>query len=415
MMRYDDEITERAYGISSELGELETVTYRLKADSGGIWDGGTEFYEGNGSHERFKSNRYLELALRASADRSVRSAAERLNRARNEAEGVGATTLRNTVEREGQRMQEAIDKKCKKTFKENGVSENGDDIEWNKIQPVEAKHIDEETVSKAAKMLKIVEYDASEYELPEATVNASVDEVGVNRQSEVRPKEKIKEQRKRVENTVIHIENEKGKYILNGSNIKESLKRLIGFLMYNGLMWQQIVVYSDGARAIHDAVHEMLGYARVKIVLDWYHLGKRCREQLSMACRGVAIRDGVLGELMGKLWRGDVDGAVAVLGGIGGERLKDAEKVTGLVGYLERVRPYVPCYELRRQLGLRNSSNRGEKANDLVVASRQKHNGMAWSDAGSTAFASVSAAILNGELLNWTHRRDFSFSLSRIS
>ena len=70
MMRYDDEITERAYGISSELGELETVTYRLKADSGGIWDGGTEFYEGNGSHERFKSNRYLELALGASADRS---------------------------------------------------------------------------------------------------------------------------------------------------------------------------------------------------------------------------------------------------------------------------------------------------------------------------------------------------------
>ena len=34
---------------------------------------------------------------------------------------------------------------------------------------------------------------------------------------------------------------------------------------------------------------------------------------------------------------------------------------------------------LRANLGLRNSSNPVEKANDLVVAGRQKHNGMAWS------------------------------------
>jgi hypothetical protein len=39
----------------------------------------------------------------------------------------------------------------------------------------------------------------------------------------------------------------------------------------------------------------------------------------------------------------------------------------------------IPVYAVRRQLGLRNSSNRGEKANDLLVAARQKHNGMSWS------------------------------------
>jgi hypothetical protein len=31
---------------------------------------------------------------------------------------------------------------------------------------------------------------------------------------------------------------------------------------------------------------------------------------------------------------------------------------------------------VRRELGLRNSSNQGEKANDLLVAARQKHHGM---------------------------------------
>jgi len=40
-------------------------------------------------------------------------------------------------------------------------------------------------------------------------------------------------------------------------------------------------------------------------------------------------------------------------------------------------------------LGLRNSSNRGEKVNDLVVSERQKHNGMSWSPEGSVALAAA--------------------------
>jgi hypothetical protein len=75
----------------------------------------------------------------------------------------------------------------------------------------------------------------------------------------------------------------------------------------------------------------------------------------------------------------------------------------------------VPCYALRERLGLRNSSNRGEKANDLVVARRQKHNGMSWSDDGSFAFATVATAVSNGELDNWVHRRLFSFNLRPFS
>ncbi|MBR0283197.1 MAG: hypothetical protein IJQ81_16670, partial [Oscillibacter sp.] len=50
---------------------------------------------------------------------------------------------------------------------------------------------------------------------------------------------------------------------------------------------------------------------------------------------------------------------------------------------------------------LRNSSNRVEKENDLVVAQRQKHNGMSWSTTGSGALAQVAALSINGEPHNW--------------
>ena len=88
-------------------------------------------------------------------------------------------------------------------------------------------------------------------------------------------------------------------------------------------------------------------------------------------------------------------------------------EIAELIGYFERVREYVPVYFLRAELGLRNSSNQGEKANDLIVSHRQKHNGMSWSDDGSLAFASVSAAHKNMELHNWIHCNDIGFSFVR--
>jgi hypothetical protein len=60
-------------------------------------------------------------------------------------------------------------------------------------------------------------------------------------------------------------------------------------------------------------------------------------------------------------------------------------------------------------LGLRNSSNRGEKANDLIVSDRQKHNGMSWSKSGSVALATVSALVTNREYKRWFQTGTLSF------
>ena len=61
---------------------------------------------------------------------------------------------------------------------------------------------------------------------------------------------------------------------------------------------------------------------------------------------------------------------------------------------------------LRANLGLRNSSNPVEKANDLVVAGRQKHNGMAWSPEGSGALAALQMIYLNNQPDLWFHRKE---------
>ena len=119
----------------------------------------------------------------------------------------------------------------------------------------------------------------------------------------------------------------------------------------------------------------------------------------------------MLQQIMPILWRGNVDGAISILKLINMGMVKNKNSLDYLIGYLERVRTNIPNYQLRDALGLRNSSNRGEKANDLIVANRQKHNGMSWSDSGSTTLASVSALLRNQELDNWIKNKTLSLKL----
>ncbi len=80
--------------------------------------------------------------------------------------------------------------------------------------------------------------------------------------------------------------------------------------------------------------------------------------------------------------------------------------------YLAKNRLMIPAYAVRRELGLRNSSNRGEKANDLIVADRQKHNGRSWSQSGSLALASVTALKQNQEYQKWFQEGQIEFELA---
>ena len=86
--------------------------------------------------------------------------------------------------------------------------------------------------------------------------------------------------------------------------------------------------------------------------------------------------------LLNYLWHGLIEPATDYLKTIEDVYIKNRDALLKLRGYFERNRPFIPCYSVRKRLGLRNSSNVGEKSNDLLVSDRQKHNGMSWSPQG---------------------------------
>jgi len=172
-------------------------------------------------------------------------------------------------------------------------------------------------------------------------------------------------------------------------------------------------LFGDGARSLQAAIlTRFQGLPQVRIILDWYHLKKKYEYELSLVLKGSKIRNAVLEQLLPLLWLGKVDTAIEYVRTICPENLKTGQSVERLIGYFERNREPIPCYALRHKLGLRNSSNKGEKANDLCVASRQKHNGMSWSKQGSVALTTVTAMPINHELSHWYSKNEIQFKLA---
>jgi len=399
------------YCIESELGQLETKTHKVICDDIVKFDARTDLFEETKPRERFKSNNYRELALKYMAVMSNRNATTMLNRMRRETDGTIPTTLRNNVEREGIAII-----RHKEALADEALLSNGFTVDIEMIQPErfvqdEPKAIDEEIVIKAADAMGVKHFEPSAYEDPATSVNISIDDVCVNRQSETRPKDEGKEQPKRVNNTVIHVQYGNRKSLLNAKSVPTAIKLLIGLLINSRLLTKQLVFFTDGARDIHSWIIKLFSFANYKIILDWYHLEKKCREQLSMILSGRKARNAFLERLKPYLWYGNTTGAIETLNGLQDKEVRDKEKLNKLIEYLDRVRDYIPNYALRKELGLRNSSNQGEKANDQIVASRQKHNGMSWSNPGSLALATVTAASYNGELEQYIYHGQISLQL----
>jgi hypothetical protein len=74
-----------------------------------------------------------------------------------------------------------------------------------------------------------------------------------------------------------------------------------------------LVFFTDGARCIHDEIERMFSFTKDKTVLDWYHLVKKFREYHGMVLIGKEISGEYLGAIKPLLWRGDVDGAIALM------------------------------------------------------------------------------------------------------
>jgi hypothetical protein len=165
---------------------------------------------------------------------------------------------------------------------------------------------------------------------------------------------------------------------------------------------RRLLVLGDGAAWIR-SWFEGLGIPFKAMVLCWWHLRKRCYESMSSAGGPKDRRRAFEKELLGKLWRGEVEAAIGLLRGAL-EWVRNPTSVEDLIGYLEKRRAYIPDYEQRQRAGLWIASTRVEKFNDWAVSARCKHRGMCWSPQGVLALAALEAARRNDELDQW--RRD---------
>lgn len=346
-----------------------------------------------------------------------------INRIRHQEGATPSRTLRDNTESEGSKVANVIEYKSKKILKDNGFNEEGG--YEGKVEKYKADRIIQLPEDKVAKVIELSQSKLevrSEmvknpvcYEDAEQTVNISIDDVGVKKQKESRKSDRGTdiEKIKYIHNTVVHIEKGKGRYILNGEGLRSVLRILTAFLLNNELLKYRLQFFTDGHTILQETIIKWFSwYKNIGIILDWYHLGKKCKEQLSLGMKGREVRNKVLNELIPLLWYGLVDKAITYLREIDKEEIKNKASIEKLVGYIERNKPYIPCYAVRKEIGLRNSSNIGEKANDIVVSHRQKHNGMSWSKTGSVFLASITALVRNDEYKSWFEEGKIEFKLA---
>jgi hypothetical protein len=157
-----------------------------------------------------------------------------------------------------------------------------------------------------------------------------------------------------------------------------------------------LLLITDGARWIRSFFTDTLSHiTRKTMLLDWHHLQQRCLELSSRICRTKVTKAQVLRQLYRRLWHGDVPGAIAVLEAQRPET-KNAAKLDELIGYLQARQAWIPNYRQRRIQRRYIGSGHVEKANDLIVARRQKGRGMQWSLETSDALAALRTLMLNG-------------------
>lgn len=155
-----------------------------------------------------------------------------------------------------------------------------------------------------------------------------------------------------------------------------------------------MVAISDGAKAIRSQLAAIVGHA-VTLILDWFHLGKKVCEKMTMVARNKQEKLTHIKETLRLLWRGDTPAAIDYL--LNNVVCRNEQVRDELVAYLQNHSAEIIDYGKRRDAGKSIGSGRVEKGVDQVVGQRQKRDGMSWTDRGCQALTVLRTAILNNE------------------
>jgi hypothetical protein len=434
------------------VGRFHFGLYAAVDAAGKVVYRGEAYFPKRRAREWHKTEGFREEALCLEASkRSYRDNAGHFNRYRRQwQEGTPVTTLQDNAQKEGVRVLDFLERHSQWVLQKHGF--DGPDqpnevalglVKAGTDQRLEAGEIQEQLMAVCQEMEKrgfspaeiaAMRRQAAEavYEDPAHCANVFIDEVDVKKQKAHRRRSTATTEaiatsqqvdsrqadladstssavvsgsgksRPKVANTVARIEQGSKRFTLSGSGLGQVLRFVLAFLLHNQLLSGRLHVFTAGYKSLQNTIVAFFAWhPRVWLMLDWYHLVKKFKEDLSLACRGRTIRNQHLHPLVRFLWYGMVTEACQYLKMIPAEDLKDTASIERLENYLERNEGSIPCYALRRRLGLPNGSSRVESANNEVTARRQKRNGMSWSKVGSHALTALSVLVSNGCQAIW--------------
>lgn len=449
------------YRVDGEVGRFQFGLFDVVDETDEIVLAGHRLWPARQGQQWYPTAGFKELALLTGAtQRSYRQTVGHFNRSRHqEVGGTPLNSLRDGAAREGRQVIEFLDRHSGRVLSTHRFDADGRPEPvaplLGELESFVPTRLNEQTLDEALasvehamrqrgldeELIEAVKHHSrdADYEQRDDTVYIAVDDVGVKEQKAKRVRrlgeasatptaqtEAVVEpapvvqcpelqalavnQRPTVHNTVAEIERSGQRFTLTGTRVAQVLRFVLAFLLTNALIRQRLRFFTDGQRGLQGAIVTFFSWhPAASLLLDWFHLVKKFKEELSLACRGREIRNRHLKVLLGLLWFGLLDRAQEYLRSIASAELKNTAAVERLIGYLERNRSGIPCYALRRQLGLPNSSNPVERANNLVTSNRQKHHGMSWSKPGSHALTALSAVVLNGATRSWVRNRVVPF------
>jgi hypothetical protein len=442
--------------VDGEVGRFTFKTYDVKGENQKPIFEGIQMFPTRKGRQWYPTCGFKAIALiYGAAQRSYRQTINVLNlNRRQEVGGTPLNTLCDVAQTEGLKVLDFLTRKTESIFKNHEFNSEGVPeancsvikqipdacyLEPEQLQPA-LNAVCEEMTRKglSAEDLETVRQtivDNKVYEKPEQCVYIHIDDVGVKEQKQHRDKKNLVEQstvqsedttnkeaivnqesatkdkRPTVQNTVARIEQSGNSFTLTSKSVAEILRYVLAFLLNNVLLGVNIKVCTDGKRSLQDAIVNFFPWlTKLSLLLDWFHLVKKFKEDLSIACKGREIRNRHLKQLVTLLWFGLVDRAKTYLAAIPSTDIKDSKAIDRLSGYLERNRKWIPCYAMRSKLKLPNSSNPVERCNNLVTARRQKHHGMSWSENGSYALTALSAVTINNATDQWVDQRTLPFT-----
>jgi len=431
--------------VDGEVGRFTFKTYDVKAKNNKTLFAGIGLFPTHKGRQWYPTSGFKEVALiYGAAQRSYRQTIKVFNHGRRQ--DVGGTplnTLCDVTQAEGMKVLDFMTRKAESIFTEQGFNSRGLPeadctvikqipdaayLEQEKLQPaltavcedMVKKELSAEDIEKVQKTILA----NKAYEKAGQCVYVHIDDVGVKEQKQHRDKKGVakepdvnqknatKDKRPTVQNTVARIEHTGKGFTLTGRSVAEILTFVLAFLLNNALLRLNIKVCTDGQRCLQDAIVSFFSWHRhLSLLLDWFHMVKKFKEDLSLACKGREIRNRHLKQLLTLLWFGLVDKAQVYLAAIPATDIKDIKAIARLSAYLERNRKWIPCYAMRSKLKLPNSSNPVERCNNLVTAKRQKHQGMSWSENGSYALTALNAVTANNATQQWVENRTIPFVL----